>query len=108
MTLLKNIPSLSISARHIKNGVLKSIIWNVIDPSGISRLTDLIDEILPIPNVEVADLAVVLSSCTEVSNCYNILSWPILFVDWVEAPELISNFLNSMLLYYKLQNKLKT
>ena len=72
--LLKNTPSLFISARHSKNRVLTDTIWNVIDPSGISRLTDPINVTLLIPNIKFADPAIFLSSWIVISSCYNALS----------------------------------
>lgn len=74
MTLLKNTSSLSILARYIKNGDLRSIMRNVIDFNRVSRLTDPIDELLPIPKFKFANPAVVLSSCTEVFSCCNTFS----------------------------------
>lgn len=72
--MLKNIPRLSISARYIKIGVLKSIMWNVIDPSNVSKLTYLIDEVLPILKVKFPDSSIVLLSCIEVSYYCNAFS----------------------------------
>lgn len=47
----------------------------------MSKLTNLIDEILLIPNLKFADPAMFLSNYTEVSNYGNTFSWPILPVD---------------------------
>lgn len=52
--------------------------WNVIDFNSVSKITDLIDEVLPIFNVKFTDLAMVLSGCIKVSSCCNALSKPIL------------------------------
>lgn len=72
------------------------------------RLTDPTNKVVPIPKVKFAHPAVVSSSCTEVSNCSNTFSGLILPVNGVEAAESISNPSNSILLYYKSLNKLKT
>lgn len=71
MALLKNTLSLSILARYMKNGVLRSTILNVMDSRDVFRFMNLIDKVLSIPNIKFADLAIVLSSYTEVSGCYN-------------------------------------
>lgn len=39
------------------------------DPSGVSRLTNPIDEMLLIPNSKFTNPTIVLSSCTKVSSC---------------------------------------
>ena len=72
--LLKNTPSLLISARHNKNMVLKDTIWNIIDPNNMSKLTDLIDIILPMSYIKFADLTIFLSICTKLFNCCNTFS----------------------------------
>lgn len=51
------------------------------NPSGVSKLTDPIDEVLPIPNIKFVDLAMILSSYIKVLRCCNALSWPILPVN---------------------------
>ena len=79
--LLKNAPSLSILARHGKNVVLTGTRWKISGPSGVSRLTDLIDKALAISNVKFVNSAIVLLSWTEVSSCCNTLSWPISSID---------------------------
>lgn len=108
VTLLKNIPSLSILARYIKNGVLKSTIWNIIDFNGVFKLTDSIDKVLSIPNIKFTNPVVVLSSCIEVSRYCNAFSWLILSINWVEIFKSINNSLNSMSVYCKSLDNLKT
>lgn len=100
--MLKNVSCLSMSARHIKNRVLRDIIWNVIDPNNIFKLTDLINKVLSIPNIKFANPAIILSNCIKVSSCYNVFSWPIPSINWANALKSISNTLNSILLYWKL------
>lgn len=51
--------------------------WKIIGPSDMSGLTDLIDIVLPISNIKLANLAIFLLSWTEISSCCNDLSWPI-------------------------------
>lgn len=46
----------------------------MIDFSDVSKLTNLINAVLPILNIKFADLAVVLLICTEVSSCCNVFS----------------------------------
>lgn len=69
------------SAKYIKNEVLKNTMENIIDFSSVFKLNDLIDEMLPIPNVKFANLVIVLSSCIKVSYYRNSFSWPILPVN---------------------------
>lgn len=71
MILLKNNPSLFMSAKHIKNEVLRDTMWNIINSRNVFKLNDLINKVLPILNVKFADLAVILSRCADVSNCCN-------------------------------------
>lgn len=105
--LLKNAPSLSMSARHSKNRVLTSTMWNVIDPNSICKLTNSIDIALLIPNIKLADPSIFLSSWTKISSYCNALSWPMPLVDRVETFESISNPLNSILLYWESVDELK-
>lgn len=60
--MLKNHLYLSILARQSKNKILIRIIWKIIDPNNISKLIDLIDIVLPILNIKLANWAVFLSS----------------------------------------------
>lgn len=53
---------MSVFVKHIKNRVFRGSMWNVINSSGISKLANLIDKVLPISNVIFTDLAIVLSS----------------------------------------------
>lgn len=76
--------------------MLKSIMWNIIDVSGVFKLINLINKILLILNIKFADSTIVLLSCIEVFHCYNSFSWPILSADWVEIFESINNPLSSM------------
>lgn len=105
--LLKSALSLFMSAKHNKNGVMTGTMWNIINSSGISRLTDLIDVVLLISNVKLANLAVFLSSWKRISSYYNALNWPMSFVDQVETSESINNSLNSVSLYRELVDELK-
>lgn len=74
----------------------------------MSRLIDLIDTALPIPNIKLADQAIFSLSQIEVSSCYNSFNWSMPPVDWVKTLESINNLLNSVLLYLDLVDKLKT
>lgn len=71
--LLKNVLSLSMSVRQSRNGILIGIMW-MIDFSDMSRLTDLIDTALTIPNVKLADPAIFLSSWIKLFSYCNTLS----------------------------------
>lgn len=104
---MKNTSSLSISARYIKNEKLTSTMWNIIDPIGVSKIINLIDDLLLIPKVKLADLAILLASWIKVLSCYNIINWVMPPIDQVEVLKLISNLLNSVSFYYKLINELK-
>lgn len=81
--------------------MLRDTIWNIIDFSGVSSLTDLIDAVLSILIAKFANPAMVLLSCIKVSSCDNTLSWSICSVNCAWASELLNNLLNLMLLYYK-------
>lgn len=48
---LKNTPSLSILAKNTKNEILIDTIWNIIDPSSMSKLTNPINTVFLIPNL---------------------------------------------------------
>lgn len=95
------------SAKYSRNNVLIGTMWNIIGLSSISRLTNLIDTVLLILNLKLADLVMFLLSWTLISSCCNALTWPISFIDWIEVFELIGNFLNPISLYHELINKLK-
>lgn len=41
----------------------------------MSKLADLINTVLPIPKIKLADLVVFLSKWTELSSCYNVFNW---------------------------------
>lgn len=70
-------------------------------------LTDLIDIAFPILNVKLADLAMFWSSWTKISSCCNSVIWLMPPINEFEVFESISNAINSMLLYYELENELK-
>lgn len=72
----------------------------------MSKLTDLMNAAFPIPKTKL-NLAVFLFNWTDVLSCYNVFNCPIPPVERGEAPESISNVLNSMSLYYKSVNELK-
>lgn len=74
----------------------------------MSRLTDLIDVVLPISNKKLADLAMFLLSWIELSSCFNTFSWSISFIDRIEILESMKNSLNLVSLYYELVDELKT
>lgn len=59
-------------ASYNKNNKLIGIIWNVISFSGISRLTNSIDAVLPILKLKIANLDMFFINKTEILNCYNI------------------------------------
>lgn len=99
---LKNISSLFILTRHNKNSILTSTIRNVIGLSSISRLTDLIDTILPILNIKLTNSAIFLLNWTKISSHYNALSWLMLSIGWVKIFKYINNLLNLISLYYEL------
>ena len=106
--LLKNAPSLFISAGHSRNRVLTGTMWNIINFISMSKITNLIDVVLSLPNVKLANPALFLSSCIEVLNCCNTFNWLMLLDNWVEKSKLINNLLNLVLLYYKSVDELKT
>lgn len=58
-------------AKQGKNGVLSETISNVIDPTDVLRLTDSTNVALLISKLKFADRAMLLSSGTEVSSCFN-------------------------------------
>lgn len=60
--LFKNTPSLSRSARYSRNGILTDTMWKITGLNSLSGLTDLIDVILTILNIKLADPAIFLSS----------------------------------------------
>ena len=74
MILLKNALCLSMSARQSKNEVLTGTMLNVINPSSMFKLTDLIDAVLLISNIKFVDPAVFVLNGRKVSNCCNALS----------------------------------
>lgn len=57
---MKNAPSLSVSAKHSKNSMLTGTMWNIIDSNGMSKVINPMDAILPIPNINLVDLAMFL------------------------------------------------
>lgn len=61
MILSKNVLSFFISAKYNKNRILKDIIQNIIDLNSMSKLTDPINEVLPILNIKLANSVVILS-----------------------------------------------
>lgn len=96
------------SVRQNKNEMLTGTMWNIINPNDVSRLTDLINAVLPIPNIKLADPAMFLSSYRKVLRYYNTFNWLIPPIDRDKASESMSNLLNSVLLYCELVDKLKT
>lgn len=106
--LLKNASSLSISTKLNKNWVLTNTIWNLVNPIGVSRITDLIDIVVSIPNIKLIDGTVFLSSETEVSSYFHVFDWLMPPVDWVGTFESMSNPLDLVSLYYESVDKLET
>lgn len=74
---------------------------------GVSKITDPIDVALSILNIKLVDPTVFLSSWMKASSCWKAFSWPMLPVDQVEVFELMSKFLNLLLLYRELVKELK-
>ena len=105
---MKNAPRLFMSARQSKNGVLTKKMWNIIDPSYMFRLIDLINIMLFIPNIQLANPVVFLFSSIKVLSCCNAFNWPILPINQVEIPKSMNSLLNLVSLYCKLVEKLKT
>lgn len=87
--------------RQSQNRVITGIIWNIINSNIKSKLTNLTDEMLLIPIVKLADLAMFLLSWIKLSSYSNAFGWPIPSIDWVDVPESMNNLLNLVSLYYE-------
>lgn len=86
--------------RHNKIGVDRHYV-KLIDPSDVFKLINLIDEVLLIPNIKLANSVIFFSS-----YC-NALNWQMPAVNSVKVLESMSNSLNSMSLNHELTNELK-
>lgn len=79
----------------------------MINSISVFQITNPINVIFSIPNVKLADPAVFFSSWIEVSSYCNTFSWQILLDNYVEASELMNNYLNLILLYCRWVDELK-
>lgn len=73
----------------------------------LSKITDLIDTILLISNLKLVDRVIFLLSEMKILSWCKVFGEPMLLIDWVEAQELMSSFLNMVLLYCQVIEELK-
>ena len=95
LTLLKYVFSRSKLIKHSRKSVLLVIIWNMINFMNVSKLIELINDVMFISKMKLIDFVVLWLILIELSKCCNVSNWSIFAFDFAAVSESMRSLFNS-------------